>query len=233
MGGSGMTRASKVVSVYLEIGSKRVFAAALDWPGWSRSGRDEAAALSALFECGRRYARAVEMARLGFQPPSDPSVLVVAQRLKGDATTDFGAPGAVPAMDTQSLDGADFRRQQAILSACWEVLDQAAAAARGVMLRLGPRGGGRDLTEILQHAIDADLAYLGRLGWKAPVLPADPRKALPRLRSEILTALAAAVQGEFPAKGPRGGKRWSPRTFIRRAAWHVLDHAWEIEDRLV
>ena len=31
--------------------------------------------------------------------------------------------------------------------------------------------------------------------------------------------------------GPRGGKRWSARYFVRRAAWHVLDHAWEIEDR--
>jgi hypothetical protein len=25
---------------------------------------------------------------------------------------------------------------------------------------------------------------------------------------------------------------WSPRYFARRAAWHVLDHAWEIEDRV-
>jgi hypothetical protein len=27
--------------VYLETGQKRVFAAAVDWPGWCRSGRDE------------------------------------------------------------------------------------------------------------------------------------------------------------------------------------------------
>lgn len=24
---------------------------------------------------------------------------------------------------------------------------------------------------------------------------------------------------------------WPPRYFVRRSAWHVLDHAWEIEDR--
>ena len=35
--------------VYLEVGSKRVFAGAVDWPGWCRSGRDEATALEALF----------------------------------------------------------------------------------------------------------------------------------------------------------------------------------------
>jgi len=40
--------------VYLETGQKRVFAAAVDWPGWCRSGRDEASALQALCD----YARA-------------------------------------------------------------------------------------------------------------------------------------------------------------------------------
>jgi len=28
--------------------------------------------------------------------------------------------------------------------------------------------------------------------------------------------------------GPKG---WLPRYAARRIAWHVLDHAWEIEDR--
>jgi hypothetical protein len=26
---------------------------------------------------------------------------------------------------------------------------------------------------------------------------------------------------------------WPPRYFVRRVAWHVLDHAWEIEDRIL
>src|SRR5689334_8326063 len=34
--------------VYIETGSKRTFASAADWPGWSRSARDEAGALKAL-----------------------------------------------------------------------------------------------------------------------------------------------------------------------------------------
>ena len=33
-------------------------------------------------------------------------------------------------------------------------------------------------------------------------------------------------------KGPRGGVRWPARYFVRRVAWHILDHAWEIEDRV-
>jgi len=37
-----------MIRVVVEGGAKRVFASAVDWPGWARSGRDEAAALEAL-----------------------------------------------------------------------------------------------------------------------------------------------------------------------------------------
>ena len=37
---------------------------------------------------------------------------------------------------------------------------------------------------------------------------------------------------EWPGRSRSGGARWTPRYFVRRAAWHVLDHAWELEDRL-
>ena len=84
------------VRVYLEVSSRRTFAAALDWPGWARSGRDPQAALATLAEYGARYARAVRPARLGFAAPGDASSFVIVERLKGDATTDFGAPGAIP-----------------------------------------------------------------------------------------------------------------------------------------
>jgi hypothetical protein len=50
-------------------------------------------------------------------------------------------------------------------------------------------------------------------------------------KAETRAALAAAA-GEVPAQGPRGGTRWPPRYFARRAAWHILDHVWEIEDRI-
>ncbi|HJQ14841.1 MAG TPA: hypothetical protein VJ830_08850, partial [Anaerolineales bacterium] len=90
---------SNKVKVYLEIGQKRTFAGALDWPGWCRSGRDEESALQALFDYGPRYARALRYARLGFQSPDDVSYFVVVERLKGNATTDFGAPGTPPSAD--------------------------------------------------------------------------------------------------------------------------------------
>jgi len=69
-------------------------------------------------------------------------------------------------------------------------------------------------------------AYLTALGGKL-----NPGGSDTDLRLEILETLAASVRGEIPALGPRGGKRWTPRYFVRRSAWHALDHAWELEDR--
>ena len=51
------------------------------------------------------------------------------------------------------------------------------------------------------------------------------------VREAMLEALAAAERGEIPERGPRGGKIWPARFYVRRALWHLLDHAWEIEDR--
>jgi len=52
------------------------------------------------------------------------------------------------------------------------------------------------------------------------------------MRHHVVAALTACARGdELP--DPRNTKNpWTPRYFVRRTAWHVLDHAWEIEDRL-
>lgn len=60
------TKSSKAVAVYLEVGEKKTFAGALDWPGWCRSGKDEAAALQALFDYGPRYAKVLHTAKITF-----------------------------------------------------------------------------------------------------------------------------------------------------------------------
>ena len=96
-----------------------------------------------------------------------------------------------------------------------------------------PRGGGRDLERIINHVIDGDRGYLSRLAWKHKRDEGtNLADELNRTRQAILDALEAAVSGELPEKGPRGGIIWKPRFFMRRVAWHVLDHAWEIEDRI-
>jgi len=84
--------------------------------------------------------------------------------------------------------------------------------------------------------IGADAAYLARLAWKFPKPKTDNstlNAELKRTRQAVLDALTAATHGETPKQGPRGGVIWSPRYFVRRVAWHLLDHLWEIEDRAV
>jgi len=228
-----MTHAPKEIDVYLEIGKKKTFAGALDWPGWCRSGRDEASALQALFEYGHRYENVVRIAQLEFQKPVDVSAFSVIERLDGDATTDFGAPGIAPSSDQRPVDGPELKRFKVLLQACWLALDAAAKAALGKELRKGLRGGGRDLEGIIRHVLGADAAYLASFGWKVKIDEGeDLRKSLDQTRQAILVALDKAIQGELPARGPRGGIHWTPRYFVRRSAWHVLDHAWEIEDRI-
>ncbi len=226
-------RSSNKVDLYLEVGKKRTFAGAVDWPGWCRSGRDEALALQALDAYGPRYARVLSAARLGFRAPADPDAFAVVERLKGNATTDFGTPGIAPSSDKRPVDDAELRRMQAILKACWRTFDKAVSAAQGKELRKGPRGGGRDLDKIVEHVLGADEGYLSALGWKfKPDRSKDLQKQLVSVRRAVLEGLAAAARGETPKRGPRGGARWTPRYFVRRSAWHVLDHAWEIEDRM-
>jgi hypothetical protein len=229
-----MTKGISILDVYLEIGKQRTFAGAVDWPGWCRSGRGEDAALQALLDYGPRYARALRPARLGFRAPAAVSAFNVVERLAGGAGTDFGAPEVAPASDSAEVDAAELRRFQSVLKACWRAFDAAAEAAAGKDLRKGPRGGGRDLEPIVRHVVGADEAYLARLARKFNSgAELGAAEALAQTRQALLDALAAAARGEVPARGPRGGKYWTARYFVRRVAWHVLDHAWEIEDRVM
>jgi hypothetical protein len=222
----------KAIAIYLEVGAKRTFACAVDWPGWSRSGRDEEAAIAALLESAPRYAKIVGRTRVGFIAPSSPSAFRVAERLPGNATTDFGAPGAVPRSDVKTVNDAELALIGRLIEAAWRVLDDAVASARGVALSKGPRGGGRDLDDIAGHVRDAEAGYLSALGrpFKADAR-ASASAEQKRVRAAVLEGFAASARGEIPPIGPRGGKRWGPRQFARRLAWHAIDHAWEIADR--
>jgi hypothetical protein len=224
---------SKSIPVYLEIGEKRTFAGAMDWPGWCRSGRDEESALQTLADYGPRYARVLRAKEFGFQARADRVSFVVVEQLKGNPATDFGAPNLAPAADVEPVNDVELKRFQAVLKACWRAFDAASQVARGHELRKGPRGGGRNLDGVVRHVIGGDGGYLSSLGWKVSRdEAADLGEELKRTRKDILEALRAASHGEIAPRGPRGGIRWTPRYFVRRVAWHVLDHAWEIEDRI-
>jgi hypothetical protein len=213
-----------VIDVCLEVGARRVFAASLDWPGWCRGARTEGDALQALFDYGPRYAKVLAGKRLGFVRPQALSDLRVVERLRGDATTDFGAPSQIAAADRRKIDDRELKRLQAILRACWSAFDKAAEEATGKALRKGPRGGGRTLEAIVGHVTDAEAGYLVRIG--------GTHRRGAAVRDEVMEAIEAAPRTGTPPPGPRGGVRVPLHFHARRSAWHALDHAWEIADRV-
>jgi hypothetical protein len=221
------------VDVYLETGAKRVFAAAIDWPGWCRAGRGEDAALATLAEYRSRYSDALSERARGLPDLAGPSGFRVTERLRGNATTDYGAPGVALPSDGRPIDDNELSRLTHLLEAAWAAFDRTADAARGVDLRTGPRGGGRDRESIVEHVFSADSAYLAKLGGRfrspGPFGEAERRD----LREAFVVALAARANGEPLAASSRLRSVWSPRFAIRRSAWHALDHAWEIEDRRI
>jgi hypothetical protein len=215
---------SAPTSVYLELGSKKVFACALDWPGWCRSGRNEELALEALAAYADRYAEVAKEARIDF-PAGAGERLKVVERLPGSGKTDFGLPGELAADDAKRTTRAQAERLAALVAAAWAVFDRVRAAAPAE-LRKGPRGGGRDRDKMVDHVLGAEAAYARQLGIKLPQPAIDDRAAIAALREAILAVLREPSDGSPPK--PKG---WPPRYAARRIAWHVLDHAWEMQDR--
>ena len=205
------------VSIVLEEGRTRVFARALGWPGWCRSGKTADLAIDALFEYAPRYAIVAELAnqRFSVEPAFD-----VVERLPGDATTEYGAPSARATADSAPLRGEELERQVRLLEASWAVFDEVAATSTET-LRKGPRGGGRDRTKVVLHVLEAERGYVPKIGVRTKKSEADDSLTISANRAAVSDALRSGV----------ADPKWPLRYWIDRSAWHVLDHAWEIEDK--
>ena len=207
------------------MGSKRVFACSLEWPGWCRSGKTEDAALETLAAYAPRYAPVAAEAGRRF-PKNAADSLEVVERLPGSATTDFGAPAEAAEADLEPLTRAQAARLADVVRAAWVVFDRVVASAPA-SLRKGPRGGGRDRDKIVDHVLGAEVAYGRKLGLRHRQPAIDDAEAVEAVRSSIEAAVREA-RAPLPPDLPKG---WPYRYAARRFAWHVLDHAWEIEDR--
>src|SRR5438105_14988169 len=139
------------IDVYVEVAKRRTFAAAIDWPGWCRSGKTQEDAVEALAEYAGRYRRAVGRTAGGLKVPRSGPSFDVVERVKGNATTEFGAPGVVPAIDEGEIPAERVRRLLSLLKAAWRTFDATATGARGRPLQKGAKGGGRSLGSIVDH----------------------------------------------------------------------------------
>ena len=206
------------IAVAIESGTSKTFARAIEWPGWCRSGKAIEGALAELDRYASRYARVAATAQIEF--PGDGLTFTIVEELPGNVTTDFGAPGITFADDLVPLSGVERSQWMALLHASWAEFDRTVMASSETLAK-GPRGGGRDLTKLVDHVLEAERAYVPKLGIRVPkvVRGDDPQIASNRL------AILVAIENDSLAR------QWPLRYWIGRTAWHLLDHAWEIEDK--
>lgn len=210
------------LEVVIEAGDKKVFASALDWPGWSRSAKTREEAIARLLEYAPRYAPVAKLAKLDFP---DAFEVEVVQRLRGGSGTDFGVPSRIHEPDTARVSAAEADRLARLVEAAWTTFDGVASSAPAE-LRKGPRGGGRDRDKMVGHVMGADAAYAREIGLKARELDFGDQDVYLALRRQVLEVLRRPSDGK-----PLAGRKWTQRYAARRIAWHAIDHAWEMEDR--
>ena len=203
--------------ICLEVGKKKVFASALEWPGWSRSGKTEELAIEELAVYASRFAPVAKRAGKPL-PRAVAEGFEIVERIPGDGATEFGVPHKVASFEYEPVDARGAKLLAAFVTAAWDTLAEVAASAPAE-LRKGPRGGGRDRDPIVDHVFGAEVSYSRALAIKSVKDPKEVREA-------IAAALATPNDGQ-PLK-PNG---WPTRYAARRIAWHALDHAWEIEDK--
>jgi hypothetical protein len=211
------------ITVAIEGAPTRTFASAIDWPGLARSAKTESAALQALADYVPRYASVAAAAGEPF-PAGDPNFEVL-ETNAGGTGTDFGVPSRVTNADRRPTSPNEADRLVRLVAAAWARLDEVAAEAPE-SLRKGPRGGGRDTSKIVEHALMADHAYARELGLRLPALSPGDRWSVDGLREAMLAVLRQPSDGS-----PLADRKWTARYAAHRIAWHALDHAWEIEDR--
>jgi hypothetical protein len=215
------------IRVMVERGKKkRTVASAFDWSGWDRSGKTEEDALRVLESYRPRYAKVAALAGLSDEFLTARELAVV-ERLEGIGMTDYyGLSGRAAGPEQDQMTEAKCERKIALLRASWTYFDDVAAHV-SPELRKGPRGGGRDRDEIIRHVNGTELVEYGKkVGVRSsPDAWRDPDE----LRAHR-DAFSAAIR-ETNARGASAGSWWTVQFLIRRCAWHMLDHAWEMEDR--
>ncbi len=206
--------------------AKRTVAFAVDWPGWSRGARTAETALEVLEAYRQRYRPVASAAGLESEFDGEGALDVIEDRV-GPGSTDFWGISFAPS-DTESEPMTELRleRNLGLLQACWAYFDAVAATVSEEM-RKGPRGGGRDRTRIVRHTIRTESEdFAKRVGLQIPEESALTADGLRHHRESYLGALRAYNAGQ--------GKRmrsWNLPFLIRHSAFHVMDHAWEMEDK--
>ena len=205
---------------------KKAVAFAVDWPGWSRGAKTADAALELLESYRERYRPVTREGRTGEEFDAAGPLTLVEDRV-GTGSTDFWGISFSPStVEREPMEPAELDRNIGLLRACWAFFDGVAARVSAEM-RKGSRGGGRDRDQIVRHTIRTESElFAKRVGLRVPEGGALAPPSLREFRASYVSALRAYNNGEG-----RRMRSWNLPFLIRHSAFHVMDHAWEMEDK--
>jgi hypothetical protein len=205
---------------------KKAVSFALDWPGWSRGAKTPELAVAMLRSYRERYRPVAVAAGLAAEFDEEGPLETVEDRI-GTGSTDFwGISFSSSATETDPMSAEELDRKVLLLQACWAYFDDVAARV-SAELRKGPRGGGRDRQQIIRHTVRTESEdFARRLGLRIPEEAALTPDGLRTHRTSYVEAMRAYNAGEG-----RRMRTWTLPFLIRHSAYHVMDHAWEMEDK--
>ena len=172
-----------------------------------------------------RYAAVAERAGLAaaFERARDVEVV---ERVPGSSSTDFWGIAHVPSqIEREVLSADDLERRLDLLRAGWATFDEVAARV-SPELRPGARSAGRTRDQIIRHVYINEPEQMSR-----KVEVRTPREVV--MTPEGLAAHRQAYLDAIRAYNAEGkpARSWPIQFLVRRTAHHLMDHAWEMEDR--
>ena len=206
--------------------ARRSVAYAIDWPGWSRGAAPPELALETLDAYRDRYRPVAQRAGLADELDAAGDLEVIEDHV-GNTSTDFWGISWLPSSTEHGAMPPDvLDRRLALLEGAWGFFDEVAARVSTEMRR-GPRGGGRSRDEIVAHVFGNErVQFSKRVGVETPPGVMLTPDGLQAHREQFLAGLR-----QYNAEDRKIGRTWTLQYLLRHAAFHVLDHAWEMEDK--
>jgi hypothetical protein len=157
----------------------------------------------------------------------DAGPLDVVEDRVGTGSTDFwGISFSPSSFEHGPMHDKEFTRKVKLLRACWTFFDDVAARVSPEM-RKGIRGGGRERDEIIRHTRRVESEdFAKKVGLRVGEGAAVTGNDLLEYREAYVAAMRAHHKGEGKPM-----RSWTLGFLIRHSAFHVMDHAWEMEDK--